>query len=795
MALSITKPTVTPTATSTFGTASDDYLLGAVGDDTIIGGLGGAVDGSNTTITYAADGNDTMEGGLGDDWYIVNDTTDVITEYAGEGTDTVFTRVSYTLLGELENIAASGTAAVALTGNTKDNVLDGSQQTVGVDTLIGGAGNDTYILSANDIVNADISGTDTVIAGFTVDISSAAASTNFAASSATVIENVTLSGATVGNITGNASNNRLTGSTGTNTLTGLAGNDILDTGEGGTDILVGGDGNDTYIIRSTATATITDTSGTDTVKSFVAVTAATGIENVTLLGSTAVNATGNTLNNVLIGNGAINTISGDSGNDTLNGGGGADILQGGTGNDIYQADAADTVTESLPTDGTDSVQLGGTDTTTVFTLGDNVENLTMLGALALKASASASSTNHSMTGNSAINALTGGSGNDTLNGGAGADNLTGGAGNDLYLVDNDTDAITDASGTDSVQITPATGETTFSGFSGVENITLTGSTTGISVTATGTTKNVLTGNGVANTLDAGAGDDSLLGNAGNDNMTGGAGKDTLNGGTGDDTMVGSAGADTYIVDSALDIVTETTVSTAASELDTVQAGFASGTFTLDTNVENITLTGATSISATGNASKNIMIGNTGNNTLTGLDGNDTITGLSGTDTIAGGDGADVITGGTGKDSVTAGLGSDKIVFATGVTDTVATATSIAGVDLYSDLALTTDTGDLIDLTVSVSTVATTIVLGALSEATFVANMNTILNVGGGAGFDTDTTGDIAAVIVSAATGDLGTAGRDFLAVDLDKSGTFTATDFVIEITGSTFDTISIDTFV
>ena len=96
------------------------------------------------------------------------------------------------------------------------------------------------------------------------------------------------------------------------------------------------------------------------------------------------------------------------------------------------------------------------------------------------------------------------------------------------------------------------------------------------------------------------------------------GNDTLDGGAGADTLIGGAGNDTYIVDSAGDEVTE-----AADEgADTV---LSSVSYTLGANVENLTLTGAGNLSATGNAAGNIIIGNTGNNTLAGLGGADPLT--------------------------------------------------------------------------------------------------------------------------------------------------------------------------
>ncbi|EJM98163.1 calcium-binding protein, partial [Phyllobacterium sp. YR531] len=50
------------------------------------------------------------------------------------------------------------------------------------------------------------------------------------------------------------------------------------------------------------------------------------IENVLLTGSASINATGNALNNYLVGNSGANIISGGAGNDVLSGGAGRDAF-------------------------------------------------------------------------------------------------------------------------------------------------------------------------------------------------------------------------------------------------------------------------------------------------------------------------------------------------------------------------------------------------------------------------------------------------------------------------------------
>ena len=67
----------------------------------------------------------------------------------------------------------------------------------------------------------------------------------------------------------------------------------------------------------------------------ISYTLGANVENLTLTGSGAINGTGNTLDNILIGNSGANKLIGDAGNDTLDGMAGADNLTGGAGADIF----------------------------------------------------------------------------------------------------------------------------------------------------------------------------------------------------------------------------------------------------------------------------------------------------------------------------------------------------------------------------------------------------------------------------------------------------------------------------
>ncbi|MGB0631925.1 MAG: calcium-binding protein [Alphaproteobacteria bacterium] len=194
----------------------------------------------------------------------------------------------------------------------------------------------------------------------------------------------------------------------------------------------------------------------------------------------------------------------------------------------------------------------------------------------------------------------------------------------------------------------------------VENLELTGSD---DLSGTGNDMaNVLTGNDGANTLSGMDGDDTLNGGAGNDELDGGLGADILNGGLGDDRLDGCAGMDaltgglgddTYVVDDLGDTVNEL----ADEGTDTVESSIS---WTLGSNVENLTLTGAGNIDGTGTSADETLIGNDGDNVLTGNGGKDTLRGGDGNDTLNGGDQFDALYGGADNDTLNGGDGGDHV---------------------------------------------------------------------------------------------------------------------------------------
>ena len=581
-----------------------------------------------------------------------------------------------------------------ITGNSGNNSLDGGagKDTIyggagndileggtGIDSLIGGSGDDIYVVDsvADVVVELSAEGNDLVRSSVTYTLHA-------------TLENLTLTGAAAINGTGNDANNLLSGNSGSNILNGGAGNDTLD-GGAGIDSLIGGSGDDTYVVDSVADV-VTELAGegTDLIQSSVTYTIQNNVENLTLTGIGTINATGNSASNVLTGNSGNNslnggagddTIFGGAGNDTLDGGTGADSLAGGLGNDIYVVDSFADIIIELPGEGADLVQSSVT-----YAIQANIENLTLTGIGAING-----------TGNTLNNILAGNTGNNILDGGAGIDTLIGGAGDDTYIVNSTTDVITEAvnAGSDAV-----VSSVTFSlaAIANVENLSLTGTT---SIRGTGNSLN-----------------NTIIGNSGNNKLNGAAGIDTLIGGLGDDT---------YVVDTATDTITEL----AGQGTDSIQSSIGLSLAAI-ANVENLSLSGALNINASGNSLDNQLTGNGGDN---------------------------VLDGGLGNDSLIGGSGDDVFQFST-------TLDQINNVDRIIDFSAA---DDLIQLS---QAVFSSLSLGSLSDnafglstATITADSRIIYNsTSGMISYDADGSGSAASIAFAQVSPGLGIDSSNFLVV-------------------------------
>ena len=806
------------------GNAADNSLDGGAGADTLIGGLGGdsyivdnigdvvtetsslstEIDSVNSSVSYTLSdyvenltltgsaaingtgnalansltgnagansldggaGADTLIGGLGNDSYTVDNTGDVVTETSSLSTeiDSVNSSVSYTLSDYVENMTLTGSAAIngtgnalanSLTGNAAANSLDGG---VGADTLIGGLGNDSYTVdNIGDVVTETSSLSteiDSVNSSVSYSLTANVENLNLTQTLTDidpgrnekwVWDNIALNG------TGNALNNILTGNAAANSLDGGA----------GADTLIGGLGNDSYTVDNIGDV-VTETSARakeiDSVNSSITYTLSANVENLTLTGSAALNGTGNELDNILTGNAGANR---------LDGGAGADTLIGGLGNDSYTVDnSGDVVTETS----TLSTEIDSVNSSIAYTLGDNIENLTLTGSEAING-----------TGNALANSLTGNAEANSLNGGAGADTLIGGLGRDIYTVDNIGDVVTETS-TLSTEIDSVNSSITYTLSANVEKLILTGSA---ALNGTGNSlANSLTGNDAANSLDGGAGADTLIGGLGNDDytidntgdvvtetsslateidsvnssvsfslddnienltltgstaingtgnklaniLTGNAAANSLDGGAGADTLIGGLGNDSYTVDNKRDVVTET--SSLATEIDSVNS---SVTYTLSDYLENMTLTGSAAINGTGNALANSLTGNAADNSLDG------------------GVGADTLIGGLGNDSYIVDNTGDVVTETSTLVkeiDSVYSSVSYTLSDYVENLSLTgleaiNGTGNMLNNTLTGNSAANTLNGGAGNDSLDGGTgMDTLIGGLGNDSYTVDNTGDV-----------------------------------------------------
>lgn len=384
-----------------FGGTGNDTLLGEAGTDRLVGGIG------NDRLDGGAD-RDQMIGGTGNDTYVVEQSDDVVIENLNEGTDTVFSGVSYALTDNVENLSLTGAGnlnamgnslANVLTGNSGNNRLNGNG---GDDTLRGGGGVDTAVLAvASSAVTVTQSG-----AGLVLTTTQGAiligADVEYVEFTDLVLSFGELAAQLSTARSGTSGGDTMIGTPEADILAGLADNDRLE-GRAQDDILVGGSGNDT-----------------------------------------------------LLGEGGSDRLDGGSGTDVLDGGAGADQHFGGAGNDSYIVDdIGDRVVERAG-EGSDSVS-----SSVSFELSEHVEALTLTGTADL--SGTGNSGNNLLVGNSGANTLRGAAGDDTLNGGAGNDTLIGGEGSDTAILsgilanatfnfDNpDFVLVTDASGTNRLE--------------------------------------------------------------------------------------------------------------------------------------------------------------------------------------------------------------------------------------------------------------------------------------------------------------------------------------------------------
>ena len=291
---------------------------------------------ANANTINSGSGNDTISGGKGNDSIRGNAGNDKL--YGNAGNDKLY----------------GGAGNDSLFGNLGDDTLSGG---AGDDTLTGGDGKDVFIYASGKDVITDYATGDKISIGtdiYYTDVSGSDVILNFGSSSNTL---------TIKNAKGNSLS-----------MINSAGKSF------------------STVVSSSSTLNITDKS-----KSSVAASSVIRTINASKR-TTAINITGNKLDN---------TIKGGTNKDTIQGGAGDDSIAGNAGNDSLLGNAG----------------------------------------------------NDKLYGNAGNDKLYGGSGNDSLWGGAGDDSLWGGKGTDVftYIANNGTDHVMDYESGELFRIFNATG--------------------------------------------------------------------------------------------------------------------------------------------------------------------------------------------------------------------------------------------------------------------------------------------------------------------------------------------------
>jgi len=386
------------------GTAFDDWIIGNSGNNTLDGGAG-------NDILFYDGGLDVLNGNTG------NDTADfsymtsaVFVDLAGGGFEAKGNGTANANTGNLTNLAnlvsienLSGTSySDALHGDNNGNIINGGDGNdildggFGNDTLVGGDGIDTVSYVSHDTSSVSTGEVNTISLGLNgadgsfirTELSRNVGTTVAESDVLRGIENV-IGSNRAETINGNEQDNKLAGSGGDDTINGGAGNDTYDF-TGSTALSIGNDRlfdqsgtADRILINSLSDIVSASRSGNDLVVgltngSFRIVDHFNGhpIESLVTLDGHSV-----TLSTSNVGGNLPGIIGGTNGNDTLDGRGGDDFLFGNAGNDLL-----------LGGDGNDRLDGGA--------------------------------------GNDVLN---GGDGDDVLIGGPGNDTLIGGAGHDTFV--------------------------------------------------------------------------------------------------------------------------------------------------------------------------------------------------------------------------------------------------------------------------------------------------------------------------------------------------------------------------
>ena len=547
----------------------------------------------------ATAGSFNLQGGAGNDLYIVNgNATAVIIEAIGGGDDEVRTNIaSMGLHNNVERLTYTGTGNFTGRGNASDNIITGG---AGNDTLLGGGGADSFIggggtdtvayddstvgvtLNFKTGVHSGIAAGDTytdieVIRGsqYADTFLGGAAADKFDGGTGIDVADysqsaygvsLTLGASGVGSGTGTGGDAEGDSFSGIEKIIGSAYNDVFVANTNSTGFTVqGGAGDDVYVLNNATYGAIVELAGggideVRTSQGYYILNA--GVENLTYTGTGIFQSWGNALDNVITGGMADDILMGGDGGDTFIGGDGIDTvsyndigpvgvtlnLKTGEHTAIAKGDTFNSI-EKFVGSGRDDTFIGnelannfdgayGRDTVS-FAFETSAITLDLTQPLTGAAAGDTYTNIENWEGTAFNDTLIGGAGTETFIGGKGADFIDGGAG--------DSDAAWYTGSSAAVQVNLQAGSVTGGDATGdvLANIE------GLHGSAFDDT---LIGDAVQNTIYGGEGNDLVFGGDGNDYIYGGkyepyaingpdrnspAEADELHGGNGNDSMFGA----------------------------------------------------------------------------------------------------------------------------------------------------------------------------------------------------------------------------------------------------------------
>jgi len=686
--------------------------------------------------------------------------------------------------------AADATANPPATGQT-------FTLTTGLDTVTGGAGDDTInalttTMTIGDNINGG-EGVDTI--GLTSVLSGNASASGFTISNVESLSINLIDGdataadtLTLNMINASVDGVSITGTSATTlsdtvSLTNLAlGTDISLTGVADAAVTVGfasatgsSDSMNLNLSGVTSTAagdTVITAAGIETVNIDVAtasvignlVTANAATYNITGAGNLTFKSTLGTSVKTLSAASATGKLVVTTGN-TADAGGAVDAadltVNTGSGNDTVNVSASDDTDELAVNTGAgdDSLTIGdsfnnssATTVGDVFAGGDGTDTITVDADIVDTTAGDSADTNDAAwTGAAAASTFSGMSGFeilalDDLDNSSAADTVTVAA----ISADINTVHVLDATA-ESLTVNFAAGSSTVGikgAISATDTLTVTAAGTGTSDSLTIANAKTAGDIGSATSVIATTGFETVTLNTGSYSTAAAQNVNTLSvGATGVLNITGSNGLTTA------GAITAKTINAADAGAITMGAATTATTVSTGSKADTI-VTGNSATTVNAGAGDDSITGGTGADTLNGDAGDDTITGSGGNDTLAGGDGDDTITGGAGNDTITGGEGDDTITTAAGNDnvdggagdDTITVAGNLA----YEDTIAGGEGTDTLVISATVTSIAQTANVSGIEVINTSASQD--LSYFAGTGYTTVQLGAVTAGITKAAAG-------------------------------------------